>query len=73
MRTADKLKTGERGTIQEVDFSSPSSRRILECGFTPGKEIELVNVSAFDDPITFSVRGTLIAIRKSEARFIILS
>ncbi|GBD89523.1 feoA domain protein [bacterium BMS3Abin04] len=73
MKTADKLKTGEKGIIQEVDFSSPSSKRILEFGFTPGQEIELVNVSAFDDPLAFSVRGTLIAIRKSEARSIILS
>ncbi len=73
MKTAAELKEGEKGIINKVDFKNPCSKRILEFGFTPGKEIELVNESVFRDPITFSVRGTLIAIRKNEARSIILS
>ncbi|MBK8552217.1 MAG: ferrous iron transport protein A [Ignavibacteria bacterium] len=48
----------------------PSSHRILEMGFTPGQEIELLNKSIFNDPIALSIRGTIIAIRKKEARCI---
>ena len=48
-------------------FSHPSSKRIIEHGFTPGQTIEIINKSTFNDPIAVSIRGTIIAIRKSEA------
>jgi ferrous iron transport protein A len=73
MKTASELNFGERAIISDVDNSHPSFRRLLEIGFTPGQEIELVNTCAFNDPIAFSLRGTLIAIRKHEADCIILS
>ena len=67
MRTASELKHGEKVKISEIDSTHPSSQRIIEIGFTPGQEIELINKSIFNDPIAFSVRGTLIAMRKEEA------
>lgn len=67
MKKASDLDFGEKVTIKEIDLSHPSSRRILEIGFTPGQQIELINKSLFNDPLAFSVRGTLIAIRKNEA------
>lgn len=67
MKTASQLQYGEKVIINEIDFSHPSSQRIIEMGFTPGQEIELMNKSFFNDPIAFSVRGSIIAIRKSEA------
>jgi Fe2+ transport system protein FeoA len=67
MRTASQLKFGEKVIIKNIDTSHPSSRRILEIGFTPGQEIELINSSMFNDPMAFSVRGTLIALRRNEA------
>jgi Fe2+ transport system protein FeoA len=73
MRTASDLKFGEKVTINEIDISNPSHQRILEIGFTPGQEIELMSKSAFNDPIALSVRGTLIAMRKKEADCIIVS
>jgi ferrous iron transport protein A len=70
MKTAAELKFGEKVIIDDVDTDHPSSRRILEIGFTPGQQIELINISAFNDPMAFSVRGTLIAIRRNEAHCI---
>jgi ferrous iron transport protein A len=67
MRTAADLKYGETGIISGIDGSHPSSRRILEVGFTPGQEIELISKAVFNDPLAFSVRGTIIAVRKNEA------
>lgn len=72
MKTAADMANGEKGIISDIDHSHPSSRRILEIGFTPGQEIELINKSIFNDPLAFSLRGTLIAIRKNEAACIIL-
>jgi ferrous iron transport protein A len=67
MKSAAELKFGERVVIINVDSTHPSSQRILEIGFTPGQEIELINSSLFNDPMAFSVRGSLIALRKHEA------
>ena len=72
MKTAAELKFGEIGIINEIDENHPSSRRVLEYGFTPGQEIELLNISPFNDPMAFSVRGTVIAIRKNEAESIFI-
>ncbi|MEO8400027.1 MAG: FeoA domain-containing protein [Ignavibacteriaceae bacterium] len=73
MRKASELNRGEKVKIDNLDIKHPSCRRILEIGFTPGQEIELVNKSIFNDPLAFSVRGTVIAIRKNEADCIIIS
>lgn len=70
MRTAASLKFGEKAIIDQIDFNHPSFRRIIEIGFTPGQEIELIHKSVFDDPLAFSLRGTMIAIRKNEAESI---
>jgi ferrous iron transport protein A len=70
MRTAAELNFKESGIISEIDNSHPSSKRLIEHGFTPGQKIELVNKSLFNDPIAVSIRGTLIALRKSEANCI---
>lgn len=72
MKTAADLHFGEKAVIKDVDNSHPSSHRILEIGFTPGQEIELLNKSVFDDPIALSIRGTIVAIRKNEACCIII-
>jgi ferrous iron transport protein A len=72
LRTAADLKLGEKAIVKDVDNSHPSSHRILEIGFTPGQEIELVNKSVFNDPVAFAIRGTIIAIRRNEANCIII-
>jgi len=70
MKSAANLKFGEKAIISDIDSSHPSSKRIIEYGFTPGQVIELRNTSTFNDPIAVSVRGSVIAIRKSEAHCI---
>lgn len=72
MRSAAELKYGEKAIIQDIDNSHPSSRRIMEVGFTPGQEIELVNIALFKDPMAFAIRGSLIAVRKKEAACILI-
>lgn len=72
MRTAANLKPGEKALIEDIDNDHPSSRRIMEVGFTPGEEIELAFEPIFKDPIALSIRGTVVAIRKTEAECIII-
>ena len=72
MKTAAEMKIGEKAIIEDIDNDHPSSHRLMEIGFTPGQEIEMLNKSIFNDPISFSIRGTIIAIRKNEASSIII-
>jgi len=72
MKTASDLKIGEKAVIKDIDNSHHSSYRILEIGFTPGQEIQLLSRSLFNDPIALSIRGSVIAIRKSDANCIII-
>lgn len=72
MKTAADLIFGEKATIEGINSNHPSFRRILEIGFTPGQQIELLSKSIFNDPLAFSLRGTTIAIRRNEAKSIIV-
>ncbi len=67
MRTASQLNNGETSEIVGVDLDHPSAKRLIELGFTPGQNIELIGKSIFNDPVAFSIRGTVVAVRKSEA------
>ena len=70
LKTAADLKIGESGLISGIDYCHPASNRLLEYGFTPGQTIELINYPIFKDPITISLRGSLIALRKKDAECI---
>ena len=72
MKTAADLAFGEKAIIDQIDFNHPSFRRIVEIGFTPGQEIELLSKSVFNDPLAFALRGTMIAIRRNEAESILV-
>ncbi len=73
MKKASELNFGEKAIIIDINTLNPSYKRIIEIGFTPGQEIQLMNSSIFNDPLTFSLRGTLIALRKNQADCIIIN
>lgn len=41
--------------------------RLQEMGFTPGCPVRLVAKAAFGGPLAFQVRGSLVALRRSDA------
>lgn len=67
------LNSGQKAMIKKIDLTHPSSFRVLEYGFTPGQEIQLINKAFFNDPFAVSLRGALIAIRKKDAECIELT
>jgi len=69
----DNLKKGERAVIKE--FISPEiPAKFYEMGFIPGAEVELKHKAPLSGPICFSIlsNNSLIAIRRSEAKVIII-
>ena len=74
VKSAADMQEGESSTITSVGDGSTEidchCLRLMELGFTPGQEIKLVARSPFKEPIAFSVRGTVIALRSNEAQCI---
>jgi ferrous iron transport protein A len=73
-KSAADLNIGESGVISSVGDDCLDVHchclRLMELGFTPGQEITVIAKSPFKDPVAISVRGTIIALRSSEAECI---
>lgn len=69
-KTLNELPLYTKGSIQKLNCQGNIRRRLLDLGFVEGASITPVLVSPSKDPRAFSIRGTLIAIRKEDAHFI---
>lgn len=63
----DKLPINIVGKVNDIKCVEGIKRRLLDLGIIEGTKIEPVLLSPSGDPRAFSVRGTLIAIRKEDA------
>lgn len=64
----DKLPINIVGKVNDIKCVEGIKRRLLDLGIIKGTKIEPVLLSPSGDPRAFSVRGTLIAIRKEDAK-----
>ncbi len=65
-----ELPEGAKGTIRDIDTSSPTSQRLLDLGFVPGTTIKAINKAPMGDPTTFEIRGYQLGLRSSESGLI---
>lgn len=68
----DKINLNEKYLIDEVLLDEHTKKRIYDLGLIENTLIEAVYKSPFGDPIAYSVRGTIIAIRNNDAKKIIV-
>ena len=64
--TIASLKVGECGFIEQIAIES-IPLKLLEMGCLPGKEVELIQIAPFSDPLYIRVNGSYLAIRKEVA------
>lgn len=69
-KTLSQLPLNTKGIIEKLDCQGNIRRRLLDLGFVKGASITPVLISPSQDPRAFSIRGTLIAIRKEDANLI---
>lgn len=67
LKTVDKLRPGERGTVTALGSSGALRRHIIDMGITPGAVIIMRKVAPLGDPLEINVRGYELSLRKSEA------
>lgn len=71
--TADRLAPGESGYIEKLLVSGARRSRLLDLGLTPGALLTASVSSPFGDPVTVTVRGCTVGLRRSQAKSIRLA
>jgi ferrous iron transport protein A len=56
--------------ITRITGKGTTRLRMLQMGITPGTRIEVLRQAPFSDPVEIAVRGTKLALRREEAKFI---
>ena len=65
-----QLQLNKNGKIDKIECNEGIKRRLLDMGLVKGTNIVPILVSPSGDPRAFLVRGTIIAIRKDDAKHI---
>ena len=66
--TLDELKPGQSATVIEVKAGGLDRRRLMDFGILPGTRIEIELRSPLGSPTAYRVRGSVIALRTSQAQ-----
>jgi ferrous iron transport protein A len=66
----DSLSPGQAGTVLGIEAEPVLKLHLMELGFVSGSPITFLMSTPFGDPNIYALRGTSIALRKSEARCI---
>jgi len=72
--TLAEVEEGEEVRVLGIHpaLQGPQRRRLLDLGLVPGTMVEAELESAGGDPVAFRVRGALIALRRDQARWILV-
>jgi len=60
----DQLKPGQKCKLIDVDISGATGQRLIDMGFIPGVEIEVLRNAQLE------IRGYNVSIRHSDAKYI---
>ncbi len=71
MRLTD-LAIGDTATITAIRGRGAFRRRLLELGIVPGTPVSRTGQAPLGDPITYRVRGAVIALRRDEADTVVV-
>ncbi|MBI3301190.1 MAG: ferrous iron transport protein A [Deltaproteobacteria bacterium] len=71
-KTLADLSPTEEGRIRSITGIDGLSQRLSEMGFTPGQSVRVVRFAPLGDPMQIRIRGFNVALRRNEARRIML-
>ncbi|WP_068109108.1 FeoA family protein [Nocardioides dokdonensis] len=66
--TLDELPRRGCAVVTSLEATGAERRRLMDLGVLPGVEVRSETRSPLRDPTAYRVRGTLIALRRSQAR-----
>ena len=71
--TLDQLQRGETAVVTQLASTGLNRRRMMDLGILPGTRIEIEMKSPLGDPVAYRVRGAVIALRREQAREILIA
>ena len=72
LQTLDQLQKGEIAVVARLTSAGLNRRRMMDLGILPGARIEIEMESPLGDPVAYRVRGAVVALRREQAREILI-
>lgn len=69
-RTLDSIPQGKPHVVTRVTLSGVLGDRLVELGFTPGAQVQLLRRAPFGGPLQVQVRDFVLSLRPDDARAI---
>jgi ferrous iron transport protein A len=67
-----ELPVGSSSIIAELYSVGSMRRRLLDLGFAQGSTVRCIQTAPSGDPMAYSVKGTIIALRNEDAKDILV-
>lgn len=71
MHTLDQLRKGSEAVINRIE-NHPLAARLLEMAL-PGRKVKVLTFAPFGGPLAIEIAGSLLSLRRQEARLITVS
>ncbi|WP_285906462.1 FeoA family protein [Pseudodesulfovibrio pelocollis] len=68
--TLDEMKPGTLCVMVDLHTAGPLGQRLMDLGFCPGANIEVVRNAPLVDPVVLHLDGYNVSIRHDEARYV---
>jgi ferrous iron transport protein A len=68
--TLNHIPIGQCGTVVSLESCGKERRRMLDLGLVEGTVVQALQKSPSGDPVAYSIRGAVIALREEDARLI---
>lgn len=62
------IQPGQTARVTELLVSGAMRRRLMDLGLTADTQVECLGVSPLGDPVSYRIRGAVIAIRREYSR-----
>lgn len=67
-----ELPPGAKAVVRSVAAAKNVRQRLFDLGFVPGAEVEVIRTGPLGDPGAYGVRGAVFALRREDARKILV-
>ena len=71
--TLDQISPGATISVVRIEGDDAIARRLEDLGFWAGTTVEVVRRAPFGDPTQYAFRGYRLALRRAEARRVIVT
>ncbi len=72
IKPLNQISIGQIGRVKKIFSTGNLRRRMLDLGIVEGTKIEALHNSPAGDPVAYSIRGAVIALRSEDAQKIIV-